>query len=143
MSLACFIASDRTLNDYSAGVEDRGYALFIEDEKKVLNIFRYIEEEWTDLSFITSLTENPVYSCLEYNDFSTIKYTLLSYIKDAMKKNTSLEIWYTWNYENAGLEKKTKNIDELTLEDLNWILGDKYFKNPKCLKVFKYARGKK
>ncbi len=60
-----------------------------------------------------------------------------------MKNNTGLEIWYNWSYENVGLEKKTRNITELTEEDLDWVLGDEYFKSPKCLKIFKYTRGKK
>ncbi len=38
------IAGDRNLTDYPSGAKDKGYAVIVEDEKKVLNIFRYHEE---------------------------------------------------------------------------------------------------
>lgn len=139
MSLYCFIAGEKKIPPLSIGVVDQGYRIIIEDEKHTLLIFEDLSNSYTK-----AFTDKPVIMGLQIGmDFATVEEDLLSYLQQAMVDNSNIEIWRTWMGETGGTEYKSVHINELSVEDLRWALGEMVYTHPKCLKVYKWTKGKR
>lgn len=139
MSIYCFLASDKKLPPLSIGIDDQGYRIIIEDERRILNIF-----EDSGNCCTKPFTDRPVIMGVETGiDFTTVEEEMLLYLQKAMIDNFGIEIWWTWMGETDRVERRSVSVKELTVGDLRWILGEKVYTHPKCLKVYKWKKGKK
>ena len=146
MSLFYFIASEKELPPLSIGIDDQGYRIIIDDERHVLNIFEDLPNSYN--SYTKTFTDKSVIMCVETGlDFSTVAADMLSYVQNAMLDNNSIELWSIWigtvSLGDRKTEKKSVSVNELTTKDLCWILGDMDYSHPKCLKVYRWTKGKR
>lgn len=137
MSCYDFIAADKKLNPYTVGVEKRDNMIIIEDEDRLLEIF---EDEPN--CYTKPFTSLPLIMQVQLGSFERIKGELFDYVMAAIEENDTVEIWSTWMGEIGKIEKKTVPKDELSVEDLRWVLGADCWDHPKYLKIFKWTREK-
>lgn len=139
MSLYCFMASGKKLPPLSVGIDNQEYGIIVEDERHLLNIFEdspnCYTKPFTDKSAIMGV-ETGI-------DFATVEEDMLSYLEKAMVDNSCIEIWWTWMGETGKAECRAVHVNELISKDLRWILGEKVYTHPKCLKVYKWKNGKR
>ena len=139
MSLYCFMAAEKKMTPLSIGIVDQGYRVIIEDERHILNIFEDPPSCYTE-----PFTDKPIIMGLETGiDFITVEEEMLSYLQKAMTEHSVIEIWWTWMGEIGETEHKSVHINALAAEDLRWVLGEKIYTHPKCLKVYKWTKGKR
>ena len=138
MSAYDFIAADKKLKTIELGVETNGHNIIIQNEDYVLGIYNDEASSYTE-----PFTNLPSIVNVQIGDFDNVKTELFNYVKDAMRENDTLEIWSTWVGETDDIEKKTMYEENMTVEDLRWVLGRNNSNHPRCLKVYKWTRGKK
>ena len=138
MSTYDFIAADRKMKPVEIGVEHKGYVTIIENEKHVLGVYDDEPSCYTE-----PFTDLPIIMSVQFGNFENIGAELLAYVKDAIKENDIIEVWSTWMGETDGIEKKTIHENNLTADDLQWVYGLEDRSHPRCLKIYKWNRGKK
>lgn len=136
MSWFYFIASDKKLEEYCTGIHLQGNAIVIENEDRVLNIYREeaegYPEQYTMLKHIVGI---------EIGKYEYVKKELLSYIKDAVGKCRQLEIWSIWMDDpDRDIQVRRFKGDELSEDDVKWIFDQEFFEHPQCLKMYKWCR---
>ena len=138
MSAYDFIAADRKMKPVEIGVENKGHMIIIENENHVLGIYDDKPSCYTE-----PFTDLPIIMSVQIGNFENIRAELFSYVKDAIKENTIIEVWSTWMGETDGIERKIVHENNLTADDLQWVYGLKDRSHPRCLKIYKWIRGKK
>lgn len=136
MSWFYFIASDKKLEEYCTGIQLQGNAIVIENEDRVLNIYREeaegYPEQYTMLKHIVGI---------EMGKYEYVKKELFSYIKDAVEKCRQLEIWSIWMDDpDRDIQVRRFKGDELSEDDVKWIFNQEFFAHPQCLKMYKWCR---
>ena len=142
MSLYCFMACDKKVPPLSIGIDDQGYRIIIPDERHILNIYEAAQDNCT-----RPFTDKQVIMGVEIGlDFLTVAEDMLSYVQKAMLDNANIELWSIWigtvDIGDRKVEKKSVSIGELTTDDLGWVLDDMNYSHPKCLKIYKWMKGK-
>lgn len=136
MSLYNFIASDRQMDDYCFGIEHvKGNMIVIPDETRTLNIFAE-----DDCTYSSVYTKWPFVACVELSKFEKISAIFFEYITEQMKTHKFLELWTTWLDEVEEAEHRAVNVVDFTVQDLEWIYGQEFYTNPKCLKIYKWMK---
>jgi hypothetical protein len=59
------------------------------------------------------------------------------YIREHLHVSDELEIWSIWMGDIREAIIETKSQDELTVKDIQKVLGEGYYEAPRCLKIGK------
>ncbi|MBP3805237.1 MAG: hypothetical protein J6I76_15365 [Oribacterium sp.] len=138
MSQYDFIAADKKLDPLEIGVEADGHVIIIQNEDHVLGIYDDEPSGYTE-----PFTNLPAIVNVQIGDFDNVKTELFNYVKAAIKGNDTIELWSTWMGETDDIEKRTMHEGNMTVEDLRWVFGRNNLDHPRCLKIYKWTRGKK
>ena len=132
MSWYTFIASDTLLDEYTYECFDYRHMLNIRKEKDI------------DLEYLAHYTQLPYIMEIELHNYEYFQYILMQYIKEAIMRCDELEIWSVWlnDLDNDILYGRCKDED-ISKEDIAWILNQQFYEHPRCLKMYKWKRGKK
>lgn len=134
MSQYNFIASKKQLENYSYGIHKNSNNFIIDD-----NYVEIIRD--TIFSEISFYTDFPYISEVNYkHGLLDNPEILLEYLKSTLKNQNEIEIISIWLGEKEPIEKRVCHIDNLKSEELQWVLSDKGYKNPRKLKIFKYSK---
>lgn len=138
MSACVFIASDKALTEFAPG---REYPLEIDIDRGTINDGG-ADDNYRLISFdsVRDYTDRDHAVCLEWNYTAGRAKQIIEYIKTALQKSDSIELWNVWlmdyyeYYERPYIHRKTISIDELSVGHIReidsaeiWNVPDKMY----------------